>query len=205
MRKVVRLLKGLAQNVLEAEDKDGLRGIEGEGAKRYFSVFDNLILQQKDGFYFVGRSRRPPLDALNALLSFAYALLSHEAASALETVGLDPYVGVFHEDRPGRIGLALDLMEELRAYMADRFVLSFINRKQITANDFTQRKGGGILLKEEARKNFIAAWQKRKTDVITHPFLAEKVEVGLIPYVQALLLARYIRGDVEAYPPFFME
>lgn len=182
---------------------DEIRGIEGESARAYFSVFDDMILCNKEHFYMRGRSKRPPLDNVNALLSLFYTLLAHEVRAALETVGLDPFVGFLHRDRPGRPSLALDLMEELRAYIADRMVLSLINRSQITCGDFVQKETGGILLKAEGRKTVLEAWQKRKADVITHPFLEEKIPVGLLPYVQAMLLARHIRGDLEDYPPFF--
>jgi len=182
---------------------DEVRGIEGESARAYFSVFDDMILNNKEQFYMHSRSKRPPLDNVNALLSLLYTLLAHEVRAALETVGLDPFVGFLHRDRPGRPGLALDVMEELRPYMADRMVLSLINRGQITGSDFVQKETGGVLLKPEARKTLLEAWQKRKADEITHPFLEEKIPVGLLPYVQAMLLARHIRGDIEDYPPFF--
>ncbi len=181
---------------------DALRGIEGEAASRYFGVFDDMILQQKDTFYFHQRTRRPPMDNVNALLSFIYVILARECASALETVGLDPYVGYLHTDRPGRTSLALDLVEELRAPFADRFVLSLINLKQIGDNGFDREESGAVRMTDAARKLILAQWQKRKQNVITHPFLNEKIEWGLVPYVQALLLARTIRGDLDAYPPF---
>lgn len=202
---VTEKLSAAAKTVQTVEDFDSLRGIEGDSAKLYFSVFAEMILQQKEQFYFHERSRRPPKDFTNALLSFAYSLLAAECQSALETVGIDPYVGFFHTDRPGRASMALDLMEELRAYRADRFILSLINRKQITAKDFVQKESGGVLLQEDGRKKFLQEWQKRKQDTIEHPFLQEKLEIGLLPYVQAMLLARFIRGDLEAYPPFFVQ
>jgi len=183
---------------------DELRGIEGEIAKTYFQGINELVLQQKESFFFIERSRRPPRDNLNALMSYAYTLLTHEMESALETVGLDPYVGFFHTDRPGRVSLALDMIEELRAYMADRFVISLINMKQISAEDFVIKENGGILMKDETRKIFLSAWQKRKQEIVEHPFSHEKIEFGLIPYVQACLMARFIRGDLEEYPPFFV-
>ncbi|HVJ48738.1 type I-C CRISPR-associated endonuclease Cas1c [Desulfitobacterium sp.] len=179
-----------------------IRGIEGEMAKNYFSIFDDMILYQKDSFYMHGRSRRPPLDNVNALLSFLYTLLAHEAKSALETVGLDPYVGFLHRDRPGRAGLALDLMEEFRPYLVDRLVLSLINRKQISGDGFIAKESGGVIMKEKERKVVLEAWQRRKREEITHPFLEEKIPLGLLPYAQALLLSRYLRGDLEDYPPF---
>ena len=180
-----------------------LNGFEGEAAQRYFSVFDSMILQQRDGFSFHGRSRRPPLDAVNALLSFAYTLLARECAAALEGVGLDPYVGFLHRSRPGRQSLALDLMEELRAVFADRLVLSCINQKIVTPKHCQRQESGAVLLTDAGRKAFLAAWQRRKQEVLTHPFLGEKIPWGLVPYVQALLLARTLRGDLEVYPPFF--
>lgn len=179
-----------------------LRGIEGESAAVYFSVLDDLILQQKEDFFFNGRNRRPPLDNTNALLSFSYSLLAGMCGSALETVGLDPYVGFMHKDRPGRISLALDLMEEFRAIYADRFVLTIINKKIVNASDFLTKENGAVILNDDARKSFLEAWQNKKQETIKHPFLDEKIEWGMLPYVQALLLARYIRGDLDAYPPF---
>ena len=179
-----------------------IRGIEGDCAKVYFNVFDNLILQQKVDFSMQDRNRRPPLDNLNAMLSFLYTLLAHDIQSALETVGLDPYVGFLHRDRPGRASLALDIMEEFRAYFVDRLVLSLINRKQITGNGFATKESGGVFMDNETRKVVLTAWQKRKQEEIVHPYLNEKVSIGLLPYIQALLLARHLRGDLQAYPPF---
>ena len=180
-----------------------LLGLEGEAAAVYFSVFDELILQQKEDFTFQGRNRRPPLDNVNAMLSFAYSLLTGMCGSALESVGLDAYVGFFHTDRPGRISLALDIMEELRSIMADRFVLTMINKRIIKKSHFIQKESGAVVLTDEGRKLFLSAWQERKKELITHPFLDEKIEWGMIPYVQAMLLARSIRGDLDEYPPFF--
>lgn len=182
---------------------ENLMGYEGSAAKIYFGVFDQLILQQHEAFFFKERSRRPPLDNLNALLSFLYTLLVNEVGSALETVGLDPYVGFLHQDRPGRPSLALDLMEELRPVFADRLALSLINRKQITGKGFTTKESGGIIMDDKTRKIVLISWQERKKEEIIHPYLKERIEFGLIPYVQALLLARYLRGDLDAYPPFF--
>jgi CRISPR-associated protein Cas1 len=195
------IAKSISQ-LRESASKDSLRGIEGEAATRYFSVFDELILQNKEEFYFKGRSRRPPLDKVNAMLSLTYVLLASEVASALSAVGLDPFVGFFHTDRPGRRSLALDLMEELRPVMADRFVVSLVNTRQITASDFVQKESGAVLMGEDSRKNFLAAWQNKKQEQIEHPFLHEKVEWGLVPHIQALLLARFLRGDLDEYPPF---
>jgi CRISP-associated protein Cas1 len=180
-----------------------LMGFEGSAAKIYFGVFDHLILQQRDEFFFKERSRRPPLDNMNSLLSFLYTLLANDVTSALEVVGLDPYVGFLHQDRPGRPSLALDLMEELRPIFGDRLALSLVNRKQITAKGFTQKESGGILMDDDTRKAVLTAWQERKKETILHPYLKERIPFGLIPHVQAMLLARYLRGDLDAYPPFF--
>ncbi len=180
-----------------------LRGLEGEAASVYFSCFDDLILQQKDYFRFAGRNRRPPEDEVNAMLSFAYTLLASMCANALESVGLDPYAGFFHTDKPGRKSLALDLMEELRGVMGDRFVLTLINKKMIHPQGFLRKENGAVVMSDDARKTFLAAWQAKKQETITHPFLDEKLEWGMVPYVQAMLLARYIRGDLDEYPPFF--
>lgn len=195
-------IKESITKAVNCEDMDSLRGIEGEAASVYFSVFDDMILQQKDDFYFRSRNKRPPLDNINALLSFAYSLATGMCTAALESVGLDPYVGFMHTDRPGRRSLALDLIEEFRGVMCDRFVLTLVNKRIITADDFNKRENGAVILTENGRKNFLSAWQKRKYDEIRHPFLEEKVEWGMLPYVQALLLARYIRGDLDCYPPF---
>ncbi len=181
---------------------DSLRGLEGECAARYFSLFDDMILQNKENFFFKSRSRRPPMDNVNAMLSFCYSLLTSICVSALETVGLDPYAGFFHTERPGRCSLALDLVEEFRAPFADRFVLTLVNKKIVSSGDFLEKESGGILLTDDARKNFLTVWQQKKKEIITHPFLQEKVEWGLLPYIQAMLLARYIRGDIDDYPPF---
>lgn len=181
---------------------DYYRGIEGEAAQTYFSVFNELIFVQKESFYFNNRNRRPPLDRVNCLLSFFYTLVMHDVRSALESVGLDPAVGFLHRDRPGRPSLALDLMEEFRVFMADRLVLSLINLKQISENQFKQSESGAFTMDDDARKTVLTAYQTRKQEEIMHPFLQEKVEVGLLFHVQALLLARFLRGDLDAYPPF---
>ena len=196
------LLQNSIKNAKEAGDIDSLRGIEGEAAQIYFSVFDDMILQQKDDFSFGTRSKRPPRDNVNALLSFAYSLAAGMCASSLEAVGLDPYVGYMHTDRPGRRSLALDLVEEFRAPLCDRFVLTLINKKMISPNDFDKREDGAVLLNDSGRRTFITAWQKRKDEELRHPFMDEKMPWGILPYAQALLLARYIRGDLDAYPPF---
>ena len=195
-------LKALLPQVLQATDLDSLRGLEGAGATAYFGVFDQLILGDRSVFHFQTRSRRPPRDPVNALLSFAYSLLSHDCAGALESVGLDAYVGFLHRDRPGRSSLALDLMEEFRPCIADRFVLTCINNRVFQKSDFIYHENGGVLLSDSGRHTFLHRWQERKKDSLTHPFLGEKVPWGLIPYLQALLLSRCLRGDLEAYPPF---
>jgi CRISPR-associated protein Cas1 len=182
---------------------DALRGVEGDAAHTYFSLFDELILQQKDDFFFYERSRRPPLDNVNALLSFLYVLLAHDVSSALEVVGLDPAVGFLHRDRPGRAGLALDLMEELRPVLADRLALTLINRRQVTPSGFARSDSGGVTMNDATRKEVLVAWQSRKQEEILHPFLDERIPFGLVPYAQALLLARHLRGDLDAYPSFF--
>ncbi len=179
-----------------------LRGAEGEAAQLYFSVFDHLIRIDDVHLRFHGRSRRPPLDAVNALLSFLYTLLTHDCRSAAEGVGLDPAVGFLHRDRPGRPSLALDLMEELRPVLADRLALSLINRRQLCGTDFERRDGGAVWLTDAARKTVLAAWQERKREERRHPFLDEAVPLGLFPHVQAQLLSRHLRGDLDAYPPW---
>ncbi len=181
---------------------DQLRGNEGEAAASYFAEFPKLITVNDEAFAFTGRNRRPPTDPINALLSFTYTLLVHDCRSALEGVGLDPCVGYLHTDRPGRPSLALDLMEEFRAVLADRLVLSLINRRQIQSKDFKDSAGGAVTMTDDARKTLLTTWQKRKQDEITHPYLGEKCKIGLLPHLQAQLLARHLRGDIEAYPPF---
>ncbi len=183
-------------------DLDEVRGIEGDAARVYFDVFDDLIFAQKDGFRFRGRTRRPPRDCVNALLSFVYTLLTHDVASALEAVGLDPQVGFLHRDRPGRPGLALDLVEEFRAFMADRLVLSLVNRRQVSPSRFLADETGGVWMDEETRKTVLVAYQERKQEEIRHPFLDETTTVGMLWHLQALLLARCLRGDLDAYPAF---
>lgn len=195
-------LKNGLKDLQQVDTIDSLRGLEGSLANGYFSVFDDMIINQKDDFFYHGRSRRPPLDRLNALLSFSYSLLANECADALTTNGLDPYEGFMHVDRPGRKSLALDLMEELRGVIADRFVLRLVNKKEIHASDFVCKADGAYLLTDDARKSFLAKWQDNKTSELEHPFLKEKIEWGLVPFVQAQLLARYLRGDLDEYPPF---
>ena len=195
-------LKGLLPQIAEETSLDSLRGLEGAGATVYFGVFDQMILGEKPLFSFQTRSRRPPMDPVNAVLSFLYSILANDCASALESVGLDAYVGFLHRDRPGRTSLALDLMEELRPCLADRFVLTLINHRTLTKQSFDIRENGVVLLSDNGRRTVLKHWQERKRGIITHPYLQEKIPWGLVPYVQALLLARYLREDLDAYPPF---
>ena len=195
-------LKNALERIRDAESKEQLRGYEGEAASIYFGVFDELVLQQKKDFVFRGRNKRPPLDNVNALLSFVYTLLTNSITSALESVGLDPYAGYLHTDRPGRASLSLDMIEELRAILADRFVLTLINKKIISGKNFSVKENGAVLMDDELRKKVLAEWQNKKKETITHPYLKEKVEWGMVPYVQAMLLARYLRGDLDGYPVF---
>lgn len=195
-------LKKYYEDIRQVDNLETLRGIEGQAANRYFLLFDQMILQQKADFGFYGRNRRPPLDNVNAMLSLAYTLLAQECAAALETVGLDPYVGFMHQDRPGRASLALDLMEELRGIYADRFVLTLINKKMITERDFVKKESGAVILTDQGRRTFFKQWQEKKQEQIQHPFLGEKINWGLVPYVQALLLSRFLRNDLDGYPPF---
>jgi CRISPR-associated protein Cas1 len=182
---------------------DSVRGIEGDAARVYFGVFDALLATGEEGLRFRGRTRRPPLDPVNAVLSFVYTLLVHDVRGACESVGLDPAVGFLHRDRPGRPSLALDLMEELRPHVADRLVLSMFNRRQLQGKDFEVQESGAVTLEAEARKRVLVAYQERKKEEVLHPFLEERVPIGLIPFVQAKLLARHLRGDLDGYPPFF--
>jgi len=182
---------------------DEVRGLEGQAAAEYFRVFDHFIIDQKEDFKFKERSRRPPLDEVNSLLSFLYTILAHDVRSALETVGLDPAVGYLHRDRPGRPGLALDIMEEFRPSIADRLVLSLINRKQIGKKGFTKAANGAVKMDDETRKTVLMEYQKRKQDEIYHPYIEETVPIGILFFIQANLMARYIRGDIDGYPPFF--
>ncbi len=193
-------MAALLENIRHARNVPQLMGLEGEAASVYFGVFNSLL--RSHGFEFSGRVRRPPGDPVNALLSFAYVLLASECASALAGVGLDPYVGFLHQDRPGRKSLALDLMEELRAPLADRFVLTLINRGQIKLDDFVTEASGAVRLKDDARKTFLTAYQERKKEILKHPYLEESIELGLLPHAQALLLARHLRGDMQYYTPF---
>lgn len=191
-----------ARRTLRAPDVSTLRGIEGEAAHVYFSVFRRLVRNGDAAFRFAGRSRRPALDRMNALLNFLYAMLGHDCRSALESVGLDPQVGFLHADRPGRASLALDLMEEFRPVLADRLALSLVNRRQLKDSDFLMEAGGAVTLKDDARKAVLVAWQERKKEELRHPFLGEALTLGLAPHIQAQLLARHLRGDLDGYPPF---
>ena len=202
LKKISMKLYESLPDIQKAYDLDELRGLEGKSAEYYYSIFNQMILNQKEDFCFSKRNRRPPLDNVNALLSFAYTILSGDCSNALESVGLDPYVGFMHGDRPGRYSLALDLMEELRPIMADRFILTLINTKVIQLKHFEKQKDNAVMLNSEGRKIFFNAWQEHRKQKITHPYLKEKMEWGLVPYVQALLLARTIRGDLSEYPPF---
>ena len=202
LEKAAANLRAMLPQVLAAADLDSLRGIEGAAATAYFDVLDHMLLSRKEAFFFHGRSRRPPLDRVNAMLSFAYSLLAHDCASALESVGLDSYVGFLHRDRPGRQSLALDLMEELRPCMADRFVLTLVNNRMLRPEDFQMQDSGAVLLSDDGRRKFLKTWQERKQDTLTHPYLGEKLSWGMIPYAQALLLARCLRADLDGYPPF---
>lgn len=184
-------------------DLDEARGLEGQAANTYFGVFDELILKDEPTFAFQSRNRRPPLDRVNCLLSFVYTLLTHDVRSAIEATGLDPQVGFLHRDRPGRPSLALDLMEEFRSVIADRLVLSLINRGELGKDDFVVKESGAVVMDDDCRKKVLTAWQTRKADKVLHPYLNEKIPLGLVFHVQASLLARHLRGDLDGYPPFF--
>ena len=202
LRTCERRLSDAARRSTQRQTTDALRGIEGESARAYYGVFNDLVRSSNSVFAFTRRSRRPPLDPVNALLSFLYTLLVHDCRSTLETVGLDPAVGFLHRERPGRPSLALDLMEELRPVLADRLALSLINRRQVAAKDFETAVSGAVTMRDDARKAVLVAYQNRKRDELVHPFLKEKTTLGLVPFVQANLLARYLRGDLDGYPPF---
>lgn len=202
VKKVSGRLLQYIQKELQKDNLDRMRGIEGDAARQYFSVFDELIFQQKEDFAFTGRNRRPPTDRVNCLLSFIYTLLVHDVRSALESVGLDTSVGFLHRDRPGRPGLALDMMEEFRPVFADRLVLSMINRGQVKPEGFVIKESGAVHMDDDTRKIVLTTYQKRKQEDLIHPFLNEKVQIGKLFFVQALLLARFIRGDLDGYPPF---
>jgi CRISPR-associated protein Cas1 len=202
VRQASKLIKSSLKRLQSELSLNVLRGIEGDVAHIYYKVFDNLITSQKVDFVFNGRNRRPPLDNVNCLLSFIYTLVMHDVRSALETAGLDPAVGFLHRDRPGRLGLALDMMEEFRPFIADRLTLSLINLSQVANDGFKKSESGAVLMNDETRKTVLIAYQKRKKDELKHPFLKEKVTVGMLFYIQALLMARYLRGDLDGYPPF---
>jgi CRISPR-associated protein Cas1 len=199
----VNYLAGVLQELKRHHPIDRIRGFEGDAARSYFQVFDDLITTNKQDFYFRERSRRPPLDNVNALLSFFYALLAHDCTAACESVGLDPQMGFLHADRPGRSSLALDLMEEFRPWLVDRFVLTLINLGQVKGRDFNHRESSGVELKEDVRRELLKVWQERKKETIQHPFLGEKTPLGLLPFLQAQLFARWLRGDLDVYPPMF--
>jgi CRISPR-associated protein Cas1 len=193
----------IIERIPNAKNADEVRGFEGQAAAEYFKVFNHLIVDQKNDFVFNERNRRPPLDEVNALLSFMYTLLAHDVRSALETVGLDPAVGFLHRDRPGRPGLALDMMEEFRPVIADRLVLSLINRRQIGKNGFKKASNGAVIMDDATRKTVLTEYQNRKQDEIHHPYIEETAPIGLLFFIQANLMARYIRTDIDGYPPFF--
>ena len=201
-QRIIQYLTSSLDRIRTEENLDSLRGIEGECASNYFSIFDELIINQKETFYFQGRNKRPPLDKVNAMLSFGYTLLTNDCASALEGVGIESFVGFMHRDRPGRKSLALDLMEELRPILVDRFVLTLINNRQIKGEHFQTSASGAVEFTDEGKKKFLSAWQEHKKEQLTHPYLKEKICWGLVPHVQALLLARYLREDIDGYPPF---
>ncbi len=202
VEQAVKLFESSIRRLQNETSIDILRGLEGDAAHTYFSVFDHLITSQKEYFVFAGRNRRPPLDRVNCLLSFIYTIVMHDVRSALETVGLDPAVGYLHRDRPGRYGLALDMMEEFRPFLADRLVLSLINLGKVNGKGFEVKENEAVLMDDETRKEVLVSYQNRKQDEIMHPFLNEKVSIGILFHIQAQLLARYIRGDLDAYPPF---
>jgi len=202
LKAAVRRLAGVLEEVERAKTVDEIRGQEGEAARTYFGVFDHLVTASKEAFYFRERSRRPPLDNLNSLLSFLYTLLTHDVKAAVESVGLDPAVGFLHRDRPGRPSLALDLVEELRPVLGDRLALTLVNRRQVQGSGFEKSESGAVVMNDETRKEVLVAYQKRKQEEMVHPYLEERVTLGLVPYIQATLLARHLRGDMDGYPPF---
>ncbi len=202
LKETTRYLARISESLKGATSLDKVRGYEGDAARAYFNVFDQLILANKDEFFFHQRNRRPPIDNMNALLSFIYALILHDVSSSLEAIGLDPAVGYLHRDRPGRPGLALDLMEELRPFLADRLALSLVNRQQIKGRGFRKTESGAVMMDDETRKIVLVSYQKRKQEEIFHPFIKEKIPLGLLPHVQAALFSRFLRGDLDGYPPF---
>lgn len=204
INKALELIDETLIDVKFSNDKDSLRGLEGVIARAYFDIFDETIIQQREDFYFIGRNRRPPLDRVNALLSYLYSILTYDCQSALEAEGIDSYVGFMHVDRPGRISMALDLCEEMRAYMVDRLCLSLINLRIINIKDFEVKENGAVLLNDKGRGKVLKYWQENKHQEITHPFLGEKIKLGLLPHVQSRLLNRHIRGGLDSYPPFMI-
>lgn len=205
IEKAERKLKSCKSLALKSTSCEELRGHEGDAASAYFAVFPHLMRTTEPVFRFNGRNRRPPRDAVNCMLSYVYTLIANDCIAALESVGLDPYVGLFHTLRPGRPSLALDIMEEMRAYLGDRMVLSLINRRQVSKRDFISQGEDTVTTTDEGRKTILQAWQQRKRETITHPFLNEKIQIGLLPYVQSQLLARAIRDEIEIYPPFLIK
>lgn len=204
IEKIIDRITYFIENIDSITEESSLRGIEGDVAHLYFQGVDNLILKNKEEFFLRCRNRRPPRDRMNSLLSFLYSMLMNDVKHALESVGLDSYVGFLHTDRPGRPSLALDLMEELRP-IADRVALTLVNLRMISPNGFIEMEGGAIIMDDDTRRTVIEAWQSRKSDVIFHPYIKDKVQIGLIPFIQALLLSRYIRGDIDGYPPFILK
>ena len=202
VKKAIAVLSGNITKIEKEHDLDKLRGIEGDSAETYFSVFDDLIVSQKESFVFSGRNRRPPLDNVNAMLSYVYTLLYHDMISALECSGLDPAVGFLHRDRPGRLSLALDLMEEFRSFFADRLVLSLINRNEIFSRQFETSASNAVVMNDDARKTLITAYQKKKEVVVNHPYVEKKMHLAILFHTQARLLARFIRGDIDGYPVY---
>jgi CRISPR-associated protein Cas1 len=203
VQSAVNHLSALLEEVKNQNNLNIVRGSEGHAAQTYFSVLDHLVTVQKEAFFFHGRNRRPPKDNFNTLLSFIYTLLLHDIMAALETVGLDPAVGFLHRDRPGRPSLALDMMEEFRPLIADRLALALVNLRQVQNNGFIRTETGGVLMNDETRKTVLVAYQKRKQEEINHPFLEEQIPVGMLFFAQALLMARFLRGDLDGYPPYF--
>ncbi|MFA6662570.1 MAG: type I-C CRISPR-associated endonuclease Cas1c [Bacilli bacterium] len=204
VNRTITKLNELITEIDSVSDMDALRGLEGEAAKAYFNAFDSMILQNKTDFFFRCRNRRPPRDRTNAILSFLYSMLANDVKSALESIGLDSYVGFLHTDRPGRPSLALDVMEEMRP-LADRLTLNLINLRIVQPEGFIEKENGAIIMNDDTRKIVIDAWQSRKTEIVYHPYLKEKLSVGLIPFVQAMLLSRHIRGEINGYPPFILK
>lgn len=204
LESVIESIKNMMLEIKECNNKDSIRGIEGTIAKDYFSVLNELIVKQKENFYFIGRSKRPPKDRFNAMLSFLYSLLTNNITSALEGVGVDAYAGFFHTDRPGRVSMALDIIEEMRAFLVDKFCLSMINLNRINKNHFEMKENGACLLNDKGREVILEFWNKKEKEEIYHPFVEEKIKIGLLPHVQAQLLNSYIRGDIESYPPFMI-